>query len=388
MLIVILFYTSYRYPFMINSTQTSPVYSDTPGYLQAGKFLIFIGIFSFFSFKHLFSAKPFVINKLIIFCFYGYLFLLPLIYSLVTRNSYLFTVGFFFIIPIMFQLFFPTSALNLSRYSRIVSACIIIFIVVNALQIFLFLSIGRLPALGWKDSFSVRFGSILDDPNSFGIMLAFFIGFATYHYRGTFRIVMLILLASCLFLTQSATAIVLVPFSILVASLLYFKRYYKVFLSVLFLLLICSALFYKYLIFFEPIIVQKQSSAADHRGSLLLAHKSEFISYLGLAPVESTVESGYINLLTTMGVAYVVFFLLIGLLAVSELISLLYGSKNNTVRSILFGSLCFLISFYFACLNFPFEKIFPINALAYLIIGLTTSGAFRRGIDKHANLAN
>src|SRR5450759_557644 len=45
------YYLSYRYPLKINNSQTSPTYSDTPTWLQAGKYLFIavvlaVGVFA------------------------------------------------------------------------------------------------------------------------------------------------------------------------------------------------------------------------------------------------------------------------------------------------------------------------------------------------------
>ena len=40
LLVIAFYYLGYRYPLRINSSTTSPTYSDTPGWLQVGKYLL------------------------------------------------------------------------------------------------------------------------------------------------------------------------------------------------------------------------------------------------------------------------------------------------------------------------------------------------------------
>lgn len=364
----------------MNFTGTSPTYSNTPVYLQAGKFFFISLIFLYFICKYLIRNKLPKINNLFVCSLYSSLFFIPMFYAFVSKNTYLFTVGFFFILPIMIHLFFPNGTLNINKFSNVTAICLSLFILIDFVQFLLFITIGRLPALAYENSLSVRFGSVLDDPNGFGVLLTLFFPFVLQRYFFFKKLLLIILLVICLIATQSLTAFLIVPFSILLVSTLNVRFDYKIIFGTVFIMVILSTILYINYDIIKLLIDQKMQSVSLHADALNIASDTDIISYFGLSPSVSQSESGYINVLTSLGVLYFCLFLIAGIIAIKELVSLLFYKIDRLDKSVVIAFLTFLVAFYLSLFNLPFEKVFPINALAYLVMGIVTSGSLRRGI--------
>src|SRR5262249_19564963 len=111
-------------------------------------------------------------------------------------------------------------------------------------QVALFFGYNRLPGLAFYNTWSVRFGSMLDDPNGFGLLLALFLG-TVFESQIPFKFVLSLFLLLCLVATQSATAIVavfisLMAYSIVRADLKFRLRTVAIYASIMFTFTACS----------------------------------------------------------------------------------------------------------------------------------------------------
>src|SRR6266567_1243221 len=167
---VAMFYSSYRYPFMINASGTSETYSDTPLSLQLGKYIIFVMIFTVIAINKLIATREIVFKFPLKCMLYFYLFITPVIYGLIVSSMVLVQSGFFVAIPLVLHTY-PRAKLNYEILAKFMSFCVYLAILVNVIQIVLAITIGRMPALAYKGTILIRFGSFLDDPNGFGILL-------------------------------------------------------------------------------------------------------------------------------------------------------------------------------------------------------------------------
>lgn len=183
-LLVCALYYVYRYPFRINSVVTSPTYRDTPQWLQLGKYGLIAAIstvalaFTAGELRarwHQISATEWVF---IAFCFFA---MSRGASALVYSHS---TYGLQRVAPVVFLM--PLTILvallvgrnGLDRLARIGTAALVIMLVAhaaaNALELVLWRTTGRLPALAYAGSLT-RFGGLWDDPNSSGVFSAVFL---------------------------------------------------------------------------------------------------------------------------------------------------------------------------------------------------------------------
>lgn len=379
-----MYYNSYRYPFMINSVETSPTYSDTPGWLSSGKYLL-IGIVLVYTLfiKTLMSRKV-EIYKPFYALSYLYLSLIPIAYGIFTGNTTFIQSGIFFLIPCILHVF-SNDSISIKNINKVILSAIYISIFAEIIQVFLFLSYGRLPALAYYESLSVRFGSFLDDPNGFGILLTLFVGFSMAYYRGMHRVILLILFFSFSLLTQSLTAISALLFSIATYMIVLIHRPSNL---LRILLLATSFFIFAVAIAFAywdilwgvttQILESKSDSIVDHSTSFDFSSKITLLQLFGLSPQGQTGESGYINLIRNFGFVYLVVYVVIGLVTINRYFRVLLNRNITTdAKAFATGAFFFLVAVYTATINLPFEAIFPINLFLALILGLASSGVLR-----------
>jgi hypothetical protein len=235
----------------------------------------------------------------------------------------------------------------------------------------------------------VRFGSFLDDPNGFGLLLSWFIPFAAVYFKGIRRVGVVGLLLVSLLLTQSLTAVAtfLVVSALLVA--LYVVEYPRA--AVLVLSLAISgivAVTVPVIVYWEQLVDAytiymhlKLGSINKHAEALKAVEEIELLNVAGIQPlVERWVETAYVNLLMYFGVAYVVVYVLVG---ISGMIWYLQLFRNRAmpreVRCFGFGALGLLLAVYVANFNLPVISIFPLDLLTVLLLGIASA---RIGVEE------
>ncbi|WNQ10430.1 hypothetical protein MJA45_22860 [Paenibacillus aurantius] len=374
-----LFYTAYRYPFKINSSVTSPTYSDTPGWLSIGKYIIFSIIMYYFALRILLGDKIVKIYKPIYLFVYSFLFAIPLVSGILTQRIDIIESGIFFLIPGFFHFF--SEKLDVKHFNRIIYIAIYVYVFVECLQILLFVLYDRLPALAYEGTFSIRFGSLLDDPNSFGILISFFIGFMWENNSKRDKLLFL-LLGIFLLLTQSLTSI----FSVMIATIAYIllfiirypNRFIRILLvSVVFFLLFSIVTFFNFNKILSTVDLfweMKLGSIITHLSVIDTLKQITIIQYLGLNPIVPLGESGYINILANMGIVYLLVYIGIGLSSILKTY-IIINNKNTNIedKRIARGIFFFLITVYIAMINLPFEQVFPINIVLTIFVGLLST---------------
>ena len=179
------FYYSFRYPLQYNDALTSAAYRDTPLVLKAADDVLFLLLlFAVVLLKLgrgrlLLNRRHLVASGAILLCFSGILAGSGL-ESLVKVKG----------VAIYSLLLAVTSAADLRYMISFVLRHFVRFylllLLVDGVQIILFLAIGRPPALAWSTSphailsQDVRFGSLWDDPNSFGLFLVLAVTWVLY----------------------------------------------------------------------------------------------------------------------------------------------------------------------------------------------------------------
>jgi hypothetical protein len=375
------YYLAYRYPFQINSRLTSPTYFDTPLALQLGKYLLFaISLALVLITSSLRSAhRPFTPTRALTAILYLYLFAYPLAQGLVARDLTLCQTGLFFsaLFPFVVFSFRERAAMTVgSDVTRFLYAAI----AVEAAQIALFLLFGRLPALAYSESLSVRFGSLWDDPNGFGVFLSFLVGIALFGNGPLPRKVLLAVILGCMLLvTQSLTAIaatLLAPVVVLLLAIRATQSLRWVRALVLLTMLYVVVALVACRVFAESdwvdaLVASKSRSAGMHVEGYAALGRADVAGLLGLSPEGVFGEPGYVNLLLNHGTLYTIAYVLAGLLAVRRLLTAALTCPAGPARGLYWGALLFLASYYLAMFNLPIEQVFPLNLFLVITVILS-----------------
>ncbi|MGO4496266.1 hypothetical protein AB4114_10155 [Paenibacillus sp. 2RAB27] len=377
-----MFYTSYRYPFMINDSTTSPYYSDTPKWLAVGKYLFFGFLLLYVISYKLLNKQELIIYRPLYLLSYMTLSVVPMFYGLMIKDFMLVETGVFFLIPAGLHLF-SSNYFSYQKLNKIIVFIIYIAIASEVIQLLLFLLFNRLPALAYDNSISVRFGSFLDDPNGFGVLLAFFIGFSFSFFKGIKRTLLLSLLFIFLILTQSLTAIMSVILAVIIFIIIFYIRFLrliakimiKTIIPIVTILIVIGILQYKKIIeIYNKFLETKIGSISQHLDVLDIVGRLKPIQLIGLEPKGWIGESGYINILGNFGVVYLMLYIMVGLFAIYKYYRVINDKQFPTERkAFASGAFLFLITTYIATANLPFDQIFPINLFLTLVLGLSSS---------------
>ena len=371
-----LFYLSYRYPFKISASTTSATYSDTPRWLQLGKYFLFAGILGVYAFFQ--SARghvaPLDWRSARDLFFGAFLFVYPLIVAATAGNLAIAETGIFFgLIPVVLAL--RAGRVGIFRLRRIILAFVYLAIAIEVVQVVLFVAVGRLPALAYGESLSVRFGSIWDDPNGWAVFTPFLMGFIATRPGGRVGKILIIgLLIVMLLFSQSLTGIgaatlgVGLTLGLLIGaqlrwrwlwSLLALLVFYVALISFIQMVLIRNEFF---ALFWET----KLGSIRLHLRDLRDVADALPGELLGVAPQGEYGEPGYVNLARNVGVPYTLVFFAFGSAAIVRLVGLIVRYRTAPGMELLYGALFFLVTYYVAMLNLPVDTVFPLNLFAVL----------------------
>jgi hypothetical protein len=358
-------YLSYRYPLQINSSTTSQVYSDTPVSLQLGKFaLIFLTccVSAPFLFLKRFNRLQTGIVILTILVFISPLF--KLLYGFDSR--YL-DMSFWPLAALI--LVTPIKGIDLHSIDKYLKVVFLFAIISDLIEVGLFLVIGRLPALAWSGSLSVRFGGFLDDPNGFAAILFFLMGWCHFRFRGKTRFFYQLSIIICVLLTQSLTAIGFLAILVLLAACL---RLVKRPLLILHAVTLCALV----IVILEAthafeiislVIALKSGSAADHLTipwSSLIDGWTRWL-FVGGLPYEFY-ESWWVSALINYGIIWYIGNLLLTGVLVYMVWRSFRSSSPGKEKAVLAGILLYCVYFIFGSANLPLAVVFPINFLFYM----------------------
>ena len=260
----------------------------------------------------------------------------------------------------------PITVAALNRYFRFI---FFYALASTLIEVILFLTIGRLPALAYVNSISVRFGGFLDDPNGFAALIYMLMGWAYYSFSGKKRLFAEIALLFCILLTQSFTA-----FGFLVLLALVFAGYHQVRKPRPFLVMSLVALFSIILIsVWSPLIrlisllIKLRSGSADVHLAQVTTTKMATGAYwfFGL-PYYVSYESWWVGSLINFGIPwYLLSLVVIGML-VFFTFRAFRKARRTPYKAVISG--IWMLSCYFlvGSVNLPYFKVFPINFLFFL----------------------
>lgn len=363
---LMIFYLSYRYPFGINSSTTSPTYIDTPLYLQVGKYLLLLFVIGFLCIRGVCSDASKINLKVLVVIFFiiTYSIIKFVIYDSLEFVNQLPS----YVLPIMFVSLIDK--VELKALNNPIKWLLIISLCVNLLQVSLYFLYGRLPALAYENSVSVRFGSFLDDPNGFAILCFLLVGWGhVFLCKKVFvRACVQSMLFITILLTQSLTAIAI---SVLVYGFLYCRDKYIIIFT---FLSICVFLYFnlyeRLLLIFEL----KQGSIDQHADVSLIL---DDISRVLFGGDYSPTESWWIFSLNTNGVLITVSVFLWCIYSIFKCYSLYrLAGDDLPSRAVSFSIFIFSIAFFMASFNLPLFDVFPINFLCFSMWTMIALGKF------------
>ncbi|MHB1022598.1 MAG: hypothetical protein ACYC46_08230 [Acidobacteriaceae bacterium] len=361
-------YLSYRYPFQINSAGTSPTYSDTPASLQVVKFLFILAmsaISCIFLIRKRFSWTQIVVCILAFF-----LAVFSALKALGTFDPIYFDIAFWpssaFILVAAIK---PVSFRQLDKYFLFVFACAVISTFV---QFYLFIAYGRLPALAYSNSLSVRFGGFLDDPNGFAAILFLLMGWAFFRFGGLKRVASETLLIICLLLTQSFTAFAFL--FLLIAILLgLFALKNPIKFGLFFWGLPVVAILSSYLLssgivdLVTILVGNKSNSISDHLDMPLESWIYNWHSWILFGnAIYNHYESWWVTSLVNFGIFWYLINLTITLLLAISVFRAISVRTHGPRQAVLGGIGLFCLYMIGGSVNLPLLVIFPINFLFYI----------------------
>ncbi len=383
MLIFMYLFYFYRYPFKINSTLTSPTYHNTPLSIQIFKYVLF---FIFYLVLIYIIHKNELLKKIDIKKIYGkikwYIFFIVYIlisavvfhlsslHMLIRNSSVDFIIKFVFFTPL---LLLPIFFSNFRNVKYIIFYLFSMFLLINVssdiIQLILFFTVHRLPALAYSGG-SVRFGGLWDDPNGsayftfLGVVYFIFnidvlsnMKFFSERSKQLYSYIFIILSIIYIGLTFSFTAFILLFLYGL--YLIYIKNRYGYVILFFYILSILVILFDKGL--YTKEIVNKFPSAIKHftnptivkTGSSLLTKVLKFFFGNKLTFSEDT----YVQLFYSFGIIGFILF-------IYSFISSIFNNRRNIELIIL------IILFLIGSIGLPYFEIFPVNGFIFFLLGL------------------
>ena len=389
LLVIGAYYYIYRYPLRINDANISASgYASTPLWLALGKYLLVILVLLYTALYKLITGRIKKHNALTDIA-YAYLGIIPILYGLLQGQTIDIESGVFWIVALCLNFWFFNEKLLINGIAKFLNWTIHIAIVVEFAQISLYLLFGRLPALGFAGTSSIRFGSIMDDPNGFGLLLSLFFGFALFYYTKLQKLFIFVCLLLMLVATQSLTALA----SIIGAAFIYVLCYLyhkpnrfalNALLMIPVILLFMISIVFNFNLIVETIsnfFTAKAGSIAQHTESLNQIFVLDLATLVGLTPHGHVGESGYVNYLANYGLFYLLAYLILASIAIYHYYFIIFRSNTNMQgKAIASGIFTYLLAVILANLNLPLREIFPHNLYVPLFLGLATSRIMRNSI--------
>ena len=366
---VYLYYYSYRYILKYNSTSTSPTYSDTPTLFKLLKYLlIFVLLLIFILYAC--KKKIKIRGKRIILFLAVLLLMLQEVYCFIVARGFDQLIFAMCLAPPLLMITFDYS-MDAKFVDKTFEIFVYIAIVYELIQVGLFFLTKRLPALAYDTGVitDVRFGSVWDDPNGFGIFLAFLIPYSYMKFKGIKKIIITLILIGMLGLTWSLTAFLAVAaisvLGIIVSILKDTKRNIVIYIITIAAIIIG---FFAALIKIDSIVTlfeNKMGSITEHLESFRFNDFTVY-QFIGIIPKTIDFESGGVRLLYIGGILH---FILFYGLSITSLVRLRILARKSSYSRLYLAMFWFIIAFLVAGVNLPLMYNFAIYGIYCLFIG-------------------
>ena len=389
MIILYLYYYSYRYIFKYNTSLTSQTYQNTPFYLMIAKYIILMIII----FRLILNTKSDIRYKKNDVSIIALIFLVAqfLINGCIAKSvdSIAFALT---IIPIFFYIsnFCP----DISKVEKIFEVFWWYSTIYEIFQIALYFLYGRLPALAWNTgNFSdVRFGGAWDSPNEFALLLFFYIYYFLFKYKGIKRIFYLCVTGLMFLLCWSGTAFIALALTFVLIGIIRFndkkiKNFYtllfSLFLIIVPIILMEHSKISQAISFF---VTRKQGSMNGHFSSWDLSDLN-ILNWIGILPKEKKCEVGYIRILRIAGIPGLFFFSTIILDCLIKILKIIkiYKKLNDSNISLMYGFLSYTIGFMLYQFNhepiYSFSNIGFLSCIVIIINNLNSTCCIDRDIS-------
>ena len=359
MLILFLYYYSFRYIFQYNDNIISSwVYSDTPAGFKWAKYilylillvLIFIGNRGFRIEK---ENRIIKIPVLILIFQSG-------LYAILVKNQPILTFALL-LCPI---LLFPGR--RNEPKSETVEKILDIFwyytTIYEIIQVVLYYTTGRVPSMAFPHFgtlMAIRYGGAFDDPNGYGIVMTFYIFYFLMKQPGPKNIIRLLLALVQLFFTWSGTgylafaATVIVFFLVRIKDKAVLKRY-GITAAIILVPALLAAVIKPgiYSDFINYFVSGKSGSMPGHLADWNVS-KYDLGTWLGVHPTTTGyAEVGYIRMLSIGGLPSILLFLTASIAGIARYCRKL-GQAEEAIRPLYYGAMAYLICFLAAMFNLP-----------------------------------
>lgn len=378
LLIVSLYYTWYRYPFRMNSAETSGQYSDTPGWIRALKYVILLAI-AIYAWINVNVSNRTMLQystrssggTLLLSCMASWGFFR----AWTNNDGDLFQLSVLLLCGAFILSMSHAWMLDVGRTNGILKSFLLIAIVVEAVQVVLFRVSGRLPALAYEGSVSVRFGSILDDPNTWGILTALLLPIAWLNYRNNriWRLLIVGVLLSMLILTQSITGIIatVVAVGVLLTARDALGRFESPFFVISLVglaALVANRIGLTSIV--NQVLETKQGSIEQHLDSTTGLMEVGVADLIGVGQDTRFWESSYVALLYSAGLVFTVAYVGLGVWSCVQLRR--HALSSSAGAAVYWGFFAYQVAFMVGSVNMRFFDSFPANFL--FILGICLSG--------------
>lgn len=359
LLIIGLYYLSYRYPFQIGSSSTCTGYTDTPIFLQIGKYALIAG----FLLLHTFAAPP----RLPATRVYAAI-LIGAIYLAFAGIACTILTGHFecaesAIVWAIGAVLLRRDTVGIAPYVGKLKTFSVIAVLFVILQGILFVTTGRLPGVSLENSILVRFGSLWDDPNGFAIACSLIVPLLWRTIRSwSLRIFFLAASLVCLIATQSLTGLLAFAATMAIGTLLLLifgglrNLGGFLFFSLVGFACLAGAMWIAFQM--QDYLAMKSGSIEGHLDSLVVLANSNWTAWIGWAPVDQWGEMAYVNWIVNYGVLYTIVH--VAMLALMVLSCAILCRKHREYVPILY----FLVAYCAGLGNLPLDTVFPVNVLA------------------------